>query len=71
MLFKVDFNGVVVPIHAKNEGQLKYAVAAMKGALAKNPNLIEQYKEEIDHGNKNARQDSTINSASFGRPYLF
>jgi len=72
MLYRVKINGVVVPIHAKNEGQLSYAIAAMQSAFEKDANLIEQYKaEEKCYVKPDEEQDGTVNSASIGRPYIF
>ncbi len=67
MKFKVRINGNLVSVHAKNEGQLVYAVAAFKGALSPSDNDI----EEVQHGTPDDEQDGTVNSASIGRPYPY
>jgi hypothetical protein len=67
MLFNVKINGAVVPIHAKNEGQLSYAVAAMTSAFEKDANKIEEYRND----NPTNEQDGTVNSAAIGRPYPY
>lgn len=67
-MFNVKINGRTVQIHAMNEGQLSFAVAALKGALGTQQNKIEV---QGDVSNENAQQASTINSASVGRPYIW
>ncbi len=67
MLHKVLIRGVLVPIHAKNDAQLQYAVKAMTDAINANPRLLEEYRES----SPDAEQDGTINSAAIGRPYPY
>ena len=68
MLHKVNIKGVIVPIHAKNEAQLKYAIRVMEGAFDNKPELMEEYRHE---SKPDEEQDGTINSAAVGRPYPF
>lgn len=46
MKYLVMIHGRKIPIHAKNEKQLEYAVKAMTDAVEKNPKILEQYDEQ-------------------------
>lgn len=68
MLYTVNIKGRSVPIHAKDEAQLKYAIRAMTDVFEDSPDLMEEY---LVADTPDTEQDLLINSAAIGRPYPY
>lgn len=68
MLYTVNIKGRSVPIHAKNEAQLKCAIRAMTDVFEDSPDLMEEYLivEESLADTPDTEQDILINSAAIG-----